>query len=289
MGKIRVLRGLPGSGKTTEARKIVEESGNAGRINRDDLRAMLFNGKWSGKREGIVIEAERALAQVLISHNHTAIIDDTNLTDKHWRLWTEFAKEIELENPITVTQTTMTTPLAVCVQRDAQRTKPVGEAVINRMALNAGWIQFPDRPIVLVDIDGTLADGEHREHLVKGPKKDWDAYYKLLSADFPHEHIVKWVYHLSENHTIVIVSGRPDTYQRETLFWLREVAKVPFDWLFMRAGSDKREDSIVKKEILDKIPKEKIAFVIDDRPRVIRMWRENGLSVIPVKGQCDEF
>ena len=44
-----------------------------------------------------------------------------------------------------------------------------------------------------------------------------------------------------------------------------------------------------KADILKYLPKEKIAFVIDDRPSVIRMWRENGLSVIPVRGACEEF
>lgn len=53
--------------------------------------------------------------------------------------------------------------------------------------------------------------------------------------------------------------------------------------------ADRRDDTVVKKEILDLLPKERIAFVIDDRPRVVRMWKENGLRVIPVAGQCEEF
>ena len=74
MPKIRMLRGLPGSGKTTLAREIVED-GNWGRVNRDDLRAMIFNGKWSGRREEIIIAAEKAIAQVLLEHGHGAMID----------------------------------------------------------------------------------------------------------------------------------------------------------------------------------------------------------------------
>ena len=49
----------------------------------------------------------------------------------------------------------------------------------------------------------------------------------------------------------------------------------------MRAGGDYRHDDIVKQEILNSIlgwiPKEQIEYVVDDRPRVIRMWRANGL------------
>ena len=38
MPKLKMYRGLPGSGKTTQARAEVVTSGNAGRVNRDDLR-----------------------------------------------------------------------------------------------------------------------------------------------------------------------------------------------------------------------------------------------------------
>lgn len=58
--KLTMLRGLPASGKTTAARDLVRTSGNFGRINRDDLRAMLFESVWSGKREDIVVDAEKA-------------------------------------------------------------------------------------------------------------------------------------------------------------------------------------------------------------------------------------
>ena len=58
----------------------------------------------------------------------------------------------------------------------------------------------------------------------------------------------------------------------------------------MRAGQDRREDSIIKKEILDKMPKAKIELVLDDRPRVIRMWRDNGLEVYAARGEdCPDF
>ena len=60
-----------------------------------------------------------------------------------------------------------------------------------------------------------------------------------------------------------------------------------FAWLFRDAG-DRREDYIVKGEILDLLPV-KPKFVIDDRPQVIKMWRERGIMVIPVAGECAEF
>jgi len=46
--KLKILRGLPGSGKSTLAKQLVKDSGSSGRINRDDLRAMIFDSVWSG-------------------------------------------------------------------------------------------------------------------------------------------------------------------------------------------------------------------------------------------------
>ncbi len=52
----------------------------------------------------------------------------------------------------------------------------------------------------------------------------------------------------------------------------------------MRRSGDKRPDTEVKQQIYDTYFKDKynIAYVIDDRPSVIQMWRSNGLEVIDV-------
>jgi predicted kinase len=285
MPKLLMLSGLPASGKSTLAKKLVKESGNIGRVNRDDLRAMLFNSEWSGKREGVVVECEKAIAKVLFQNNMGAVIDDTNLSKRHRDMWSEFTRSNE--------QSFETRHLDVgvwdCVNRDKMRIPGVGPAVIFRLALNNGMIAW-DKPIVLCDIDGTIASGEDRaSKYLSGEKKDWDGYYSELHFDKPIESVVRAVRFLKEEHTVCLVSARPDTYQWETIEWLAN-HDIPWDWLFMRAGSDRREDSVVKKEILDKMPKHRIDLVLDDRPRVIRMWRENGLTVYAARGEdCEEF
>lgn len=285
MSRIRMLRGLPGSGKTTEARKIVQENGNAARVNRDDLRAMLFDSVWTGKRESVVVEVEQAIVAALAQCKYVAVVDDCNLTDRHWELWCRLAEDLEVQ----ITQTTMTVPREECIRRDSLRPKPVGEAVINRMALNAGLIDFGNKPIILCDLDGTICDEEHRRYHLNGDKKSWNDYFSLLSEDKPVDFVIKWVKELAKDHTIALVSGRPDTYQFETLTWLRN-HEVPFDYIFMRPGSDKRSDVEIKTDILNKIPKHLINFCLDDRPVVIReVWRKNGVKVYPVQGSCKEF
>lgn len=283
--KLTMLRGLPGSGKSTIAKSIVKDSGNSGRINRDDLRAMMFNSEWTGKREQVTIDCEKAIAEVLFRHGMNPVIDDTNLSDRHRMMWSEFTKAQDQQFFVQA----MNASIEICRDRDAKRNPGVGRAVIDRMALQNGMIEWGDRPVILCDIDGTLADGSHREHFVKQEKKDWDSYYALLEHDLPIDLVVRWVRELYKDHTICIVSGRPDTYQLKTMIWLMQ-NKIQYHWLFMRSGSDKRPDVQVKADILKHVPREKIAFAIDDRPCVIReVWRANGVRVIPVRGECEEF
>jgi predicted kinase len=281
-----MLRGLPASGKSTLARKLVKESGNAGRINRDDLRAMLFNSEWSGKREGVVVDCEKAIAQVLFNHKMRPIVDDTNLSEKHRQMWSEFSRGLGNE----FESCSLDVDIPTCIFQDDDRENSVGPVVIYRLALWNGLIVWDEKPLVICDIDGTIANGEVRaSKYLSGEKKDWDGYYSELYLDKPIESVIRAVRYLKEDHTVCLVSGRPDTYQWDTMQWLRN-CDVPYDYLFMRAGSDRREDSIIKKEILDKLPKDKIELVLDDRPRVIRMWRENGLTVYAARGEdCEDF
>ncbi len=298
MPRLKVLKGIPGSGKSTLAKKEVKDSGfNKVRINRDDLRAMLHDSNWHPKREKHIIGAEKALAKYFLENNIPVIIDDTNFKN----VWPSFAEELNRQSSydfVSYEEHLVDTDLEECIRRDARRENPVGRNVITKMALRNGLVKFPDLPLVLVDIDGTLAHSRGRERHLLGDKKDWKSYYAELETDEPDLTVFKWVRELSKDHTIVIVSGRGAEYENRTIDWFHTQWASPgakydvdyfpvFLWLFRDAG-DRREDYIVKSEILDLLPV-KPKFVIDDRPQVIRMWRERGIMVIPVAGECEEF
>ena len=54
--KLILMRGLPASGKTTECKNLLlMHKGSYKRINRDDLRAMIDNGKWSKQNEKYIV------------------------------------------------------------------------------------------------------------------------------------------------------------------------------------------------------------------------------------------
>lgn len=308
MRNLTMLSGLPASGKSTLAKKMVDENHNLGRINRDDLRQMIFNGRWSNYNEKIIIAVEKAIADVLIDHERDVVVDDTNLGQKHEGMWKDFCNErnadpISEENGlgrIRFHKAYIEADINTCITRDHCRLNSVGPNVIRKMAARYGIMQWPNKPIVLVDIDGTLADGTHREHFVHGSKKDWDSYFSEQEKDLPITHIFKWVAELSKDHTIVIVSGRGAERELSTYAWFNkvwtpnplfpelEVPKFPVFAFFFRDKGDRRPDDMVKREFLKLLPKRPV-LVIDDRPSVIKMWREEGLRVIPVKGECEPF
>ena len=136
--------------------------------------------------------------------------------------------------------------------------------------------------MVIVDMDGTLADVAHRLHHIRGSrKKNWKRFFEAMDADPPSPVVAEWVRNLSPDYEVVIVSGRPEEYGGRTIAWLRR-NHIPFSHLRMRRDGDHRPDHIVKEEILGTLPKAAIAFVIDDRNSVCDMWRRNGLRCFQV-------
>ena len=134
-----------------------------------------------------------------------------------------------------------------------------------------------DKPVVLVDVDGTLADVRHRLHHIKGPgKKNWKAFFELMDRDTPIQETIDWVRELAENHTIWILTGRPDEYRARTVRWLRAQG-VPFEKLLMRPRGDHRPDYVVKADVLREVPRQRIKLVIEDREPVCTMWRQKGV------------
>ncbi len=289
MSKMIIMQGLPASGKSTRALELQLEMGNAVRINKDLLRTMLHFDKFNGRNEGITGDAARALARHFLTHDVNVIIDDTNLNPRTLQSWKDLAKELEAKVQIEK----LDTPVIECVLRDNAREKQVGSTVIKNMALQYGLMTI-EGGIVICDIDGTIADTEHRTHFVKKPegeKKDWKGFFGAMADDPVRKDVQEMLIGFyNQGLTIVFLSGRPDTYKQVTLDWLQRHNLTFAFTLIMRRADDKRDDTEVKKEMLDRYfpDHSKIHTVIDDRPSVIRMWKENGLNVLDV-GKGEEF
>ncbi len=139
------------------------------------------------------------------------------------------------------------------------------------------------KPIVFVDIDGTLADVRHRlRHIRGGKRKNWKAFFEAMDHDTPVVSTVAWVRSLACDHEVVIITGRPEHYRARTVAWLKQ-NDIPFADLFMRRDGDHRPDYEIKEEALRHWPKERIKLVIEDRPPVCDMWLKHGVRCVLVE------
>lgn len=139
------------------------------------------------------------------------------------------------------------------------------------------------RKIVIFDLDGTLANIDHRRHLVEGPEKDWRAFFAACVEDTLNEEVSAAFFGLSIAFERWIVSGRSDEVADDTRAWLERYHIHP-NRLLMRRSGDYRSDVDLKRGWLrdGTIPKNRIAFVLDDRSVVVAMWREEGIACFQV-------
>ena len=64
--------------------------------------------------------------------------------------------------------------------------------------------------IVICDIDGTVANNDHRQHLLNG-FKTWDLFFNALDKDTPILEVIEYVLELHSNgKKIVFITGRPE-------------------------------------------------------------------------------
>jgi uncharacterized HAD superfamily protein len=132
-------------------------------------------------------------------------------------------------------------------------------------------------PIAIVDIDGTIADVNHRLHFVRGRgRKDWKRFFNAMHEDRPIPKVIDWVRALAKDHEIVLVTGRPEEYRDVTERWLRE-NDVPYARLLMRGLGDRRQDVVTKSELVSTLDRNRIDLAIDDRPPVCEAYRAMGI------------
>jgi hypothetical protein len=141
------------------------------------------------------------------------------------------------------------------------------------------------RKAVIVDVDGTVALMGKGEPGRRGPY-DWHR----VGEDDPNRPVINLVEMFRDDDChIIFVSGRDESCRLATQHWLiqHDVAMTFLpdgDLLYMRPAGDNRGDDEIKLEIYkrDIEPRWNVVYVLDDRDRVIKMWRSLGLTVLQV-------
>ena len=147
--------------------------------------------------------------------------------------------------------------------------------------------------LICFDIDGTLANIEHRLDYVRSKPKNWKAFDAGIPNDKVNEPVAEvFDAMVMGGHTVILASGRNERSRIATQDWLRKNGFSMYQKLYMRKADDFRGDDIVKQEILDQIVTDygkKPDMVFDDRPRVVRMWRDNDIFVFNVYQGEEDF
>lgn len=278
MKTVYLLQGLPASGKTTWAKEVIDNNpGKYTRVNKDDLRSMMDNGKWSKSNEKLVLEVRDAIISEALWVGRHVIVDDTNLHEKHVHQVRTIARMLGAKFEIKF----FDVDVNEAIERDLKRPNSVGSKVIKDMykqflqpEVEAPALNPILEDAIICDIDGTLAHGTGRSPF------DYDR----ITEDEVDTTIRQILKEYTDKYPIILLSGRDSSCKEKTKEWL-ERESIPYNELYMRPAGDNRKDSIVKRELYEQNIKGRynVAFVLDDRNQVVDMWRnELGLKCLQV-------
>ena len=141
---------------------------------------------------------------------------------------------------------------------------------------------------VIFDLDGTLALIDKRRALAAkaNGKINWKTFFAPdnIQLDEPNVPVIEMAKVLkAQGHSVVIFSGRDSISRTETIAWLNQF-DVPFDVLKMRPEGSFTPDDVLKQDWLDQLfpDKSDVLCIFDDRDKVVKMWRSNGIACFQV-------
>ena len=145
-----------------------------------------------------------------------------------------------------------------------------------------------NKKIVIVDVDGTIADCTERAEKFLGDNPDWDAFYDACDQDKPIQVICDLVALLSTHFHILFVTGRRESTDKKTRDFIQKYifGDGRHVNILYRKNDDERHDTYVKPELLDAYLKENcleksiVEFILEDRNSMVAKWRELGFTCL---------
>lgn len=272
------------SGKSFWAEEMARRSkGKCVNLNRDDFRFTLTGSKtwsdykFSSSTENAVTALIREAAADAIRRGKNVIVSDTNMNPATLESWRQFASD---HNVPFHTKHFKPDSLTQLLERNRYKgPRALPEHIVkdqyDRYMKMFGHVKTyePDETLpkcVIFDLDGTLFDNTGRHPF------DWSR----VIEDTPRASVVElFKMYEAAGYDCVTVSGRDGCCREESLRSLEMAGMIPAAH-FQRAEGDSRPDDIVKEEIFwrEIAPKWHVLRAIDDRTKVVDMWRLIGVE-----------
>jgi len=138
---------------------------------------------------------------------------------------------------------------------------------------------------VIFDLDGTLCDTTHREHILRDrslfltTKERWNLFYSELINDSPIVPNVNLVKILKETYYVIYLTARPEKYRDLTNKWVSKyIGDEFYSSLIMR--EDEYLGAVEYKEkAYEELRKEgyEPILILDDDLDIVKMFKEKGL------------
>lgn len=282
MKKIIVLQGPPACGKSTRAKQLHEEDINNVIVCRDSIRES--RGQyWLPEQESYIDKVEMLQVESALECGLTPIIDATNLNKKTIKKWEDLAKLYNAN----IEYIECVLPYDVALERDSQRERQAGEKVLRNFYQKyyPQLLRIPDNrymkdfdptktSCIICDLDGTIALGYDRGVFE----------YDKCESDKPDFRVIQMLENLWESKMydkIIFLSGRDESGREAAEKWLSVHVEIPREYweLKLRKKHDYRPDDVLKKEIYGEQiePYYDVKLVLEDRDKVVKMWRDLGL------------
>jgi hypothetical protein len=141
---------------------------------------------------------------------------------------------------------------------------------------------------IVIDLDGTLNNCVHRQHLAAEGR--WDEFHGLLLDDPIYPDVVWFLSLIPKDFVVLALTGRNAAFWQDTWAWLdRHRLTSSIDHVLMRPELNYVPDHILKPQLLEEhigskdMVLNEVAVVLEDRDKVVEAWRNYGLPCWQVR------
>jgi len=258
--------------------------------NRDDF----------GKCEHLVTKHHDELVEYNLSKDRHVILDATHLKLKYINQIKKkfYYSDIEFIDVAKKQGLSVMNLRTVCIERDSNRTRQVGELVITKQIRDYQQLlkNFDFKPYkaniepivqdeflpkaVIFDVDGTLT-----ERVDRSPY-DWSKVEEDLCNNYVANTFDAYDY---KGYCVIICTGRDGCCEEKTKKWLYD-NNIIYDEFYIRPESNTEPDYVIKERMWRDIANRYyIEALYDDRHQVISHGVRLGLNMINVKGIKQDF